>query len=531
MAEERIRVRFSTKYAKFRVTDAPFAIPSKLGRYGLSEVVNHLLELSTPQPFDFLINDQLIREPLNKFVANHRLSKEDVINIEYIPAVSLTSDSISAELPAWIGCLDTSLDSITCAGCYDGQVHLMDSNTLEIKTKITAHNHPIRDIIAWQNDSTNMFVTASKDQTLKCWKIDNTGGTIQAHQTANLTGHLNSVESVSILSDRSHLLSGDWTGALLCWDLSSLGKSTSLSQTSEGGSKKKRKGDKGQAVAGPVEEVRPAFTIKAHVQAISGITTTKDGRVYTGSWDHSVKEWDIERQDCVATFAGAKVVTSLDFSEHSRLLATSHPDGRVRLWDSRQREEATTRGTFSNSKNWIAQVRWRPSSEFIFACVDYQGSVLLWDTRATSPLGNSEVHTGKGLCLQWGSGGSSSGTGTGSTGMEIEGESVDGSGSHRVVTGGSDCCVYATNDNCLNMILNLDSPSRVIISDPDSNVSLKLYAYSSSNLSVKAKHFVKTVKKSGRKVMKCGTKNCRLKRPVVYRVFYSRGEDLNGLRI
>ena len=33
-----------TKYEAHRVTETPFAVPVILGRYGLSEVVNHLLE-------------------------------------------------------------------------------------------------------------------------------------------------------------------------------------------------------------------------------------------------------------------------------------------------------------------------------------------------------------------------------------------------------------------------------------------------------------------------------------------------------
>jgi WD40 repeat protein len=47
------------------------------------------------------------------------------------------------------------------------------------------------------------------------------------------------------------------------------------------------------------------FTLRAHTQAVSGIQSTGDGNVaYTCSWDHSLKRWDMERQDCVATFAG-----------------------------------------------------------------------------------------------------------------------------------------------------------------------------------------------------------------------------------
>jgi NLE (NUC135) domain len=38
-----VRVRFVTKVATLKVTEVPIAVPETLGRYGLSEVINHLL--------------------------------------------------------------------------------------------------------------------------------------------------------------------------------------------------------------------------------------------------------------------------------------------------------------------------------------------------------------------------------------------------------------------------------------------------------------------------------------------------------
>jgi hypothetical protein len=37
-----------------------------------------------------------------------------------------------------------------------------------------------------------------------------------------------------------------------------------------------------------------------------------------------------QRQDCVATYASSKVMTSLHYSEPANLIATSHPDGKIR---------------------------------------------------------------------------------------------------------------------------------------------------------------------------------------------------------
>ncbi len=77
---------------EFKVTTTPFAVPARLSRLGLSEIINHLLELSKvvyinmsfgagrlckkiyfislwqPRPFDFLIGGELIRCSLSNFL-------------------------------------------------------------------------------------------------------------------------------------------------------------------------------------------------------------------------------------------------------------------------------------------------------------------------------------------------------------------------------------------------------------------------------------------------------------------------------
>ena len=106
---DKVRVRFVTSHDSFRVTDAPFVIPQKLGRYGLSEVVNHLLSSNSEsaQPFDFSINGVLLRSQLKTFLRAHRTNLEEIVTIEYQPALSLSDESEVLETPAWVGSLST----------------------------------------------------------------------------------------------------------------------------------------------------------------------------------------------------------------------------------------------------------------------------------------------------------------------------------------------------------------------------------------------------------------------------------------
>lgn len=66
-----------------------------------------------------------------------------------------------------------------------------------------------------------------------------------------------------------------------------------------------------------------------------------------------------------------------------------------------------------------------PESAHMFAATDYSGSVVLWDTRSPAvPLGRTEAHQGKALCLHW---------------------LPSNDKSYRLLTGGSDCSIKATS--------------------------------------------------------------------------------------
>ena len=317
-------MRFVTKHDEFVVTDAPFAVPTKLGRSGLSEVINHLLELATSQPFDFIIGSKLLRVSLKNFISKAKLSIENVITIEYMPAVTLSEEVQTSELPSWIGSLDSTLTGIIVAGCYDGSLQTINSSTLDHVECIACHEDPIRAVKVLNSPSfsplpgnskqsiNSVVATASKDQTVRLWSLGST-----CTQLAICKGHVNSVESLDYCSQSKVLFTGDWSGNIFGWNLTGLGlfdDDADPSQdggegTAEGRSKKKRRNqDRSSSLVAEAFDVqvrKPVFTLRAHAQSISGIQVINSGnRVFSCSWDHSIKEWDMERQDCVGTIAG-----------------------------------------------------------------------------------------------------------------------------------------------------------------------------------------------------------------------------------
>lgn len=452
-------MRFVTSFDEFRITDAPFAVPDKLGRRGLGDVINHLLEAEEARSFDFAINDVLVRMPLHKFVQTYRLSTEEIIIVDYFPAASLSDESETTDTPSWVGALDVCA-GVVAAGCYDGQIKLYRVGDLQSVGAVQAHEDPVRAVLAWHGEgstaSTRYMASASKDQTVNIWRAMSIDATAsgskrgkeqqsqsQFHLSASLGGHMNSVECLArskgldSSTPSEWLYSGDWSGNVFIWDLTSIYAGSSTDSSS--GSQKRRKGD---TAAVPVNSTfKPLHVIKAHSQSVSGICCPAGAsgqfglKVLTCSWDHSLKLWDMARQDCVSTLVCSKAFTSIDCQVTEAGMTpvlSSHPDGKVRLWDLREMGSATgaesssnsAKATFGKSGQWVAQVRWLPNSSTMFTAASYAGVVSLWDIRSSVPLARSEVHAGKALCLH----------------CVEEGEG----GKASVLSGGSDCCLKAT---------------------------------------------------------------------------------------
>jgi len=454
-----IRARFVTEHAEYRISDAPFAIPSKLGRSGLSEVVNHLLgyEGDTTVPFDFCIRDVLVRVPLSRFLSANGISTEEIVQIEYMPASTLSDEKQTIDAPAWVGSMDCHAHASTgyvLAGCYDGSVEILDAESKQVSQKLQAHVDPIRSVVSWVPDAahashgaTFCFATASKDQSVKCWQVtkgaqasaakgkskknESKKGDVSVTCIATLTGHANSVESVDYWGSRGMLLTGDWAGNIMGWNAKKFSPDGNAGMDvedeeeegndseAEADTKSSRKRQKKNAANGkpgkpPTFSHAPTavFTLKAHSQSVSALQAGDDARVFTSSWDHALKVWDMDRQDVVAVYtSGSKISTSLHYNSQTNLVGTSHSDGKIRLWDCRQNQSSDSASSCQSIVNgganvvtpqWVSAMKWHPTKAMVFGCTDYAGVLRVWDIRSTKvPLGNSETHDGKALCVDW----------------------------------------------------------------------------------------------------------------------------------
>ena len=104
------------------VAPTPMAIPGKLTRYGLSEVVNHLIQNRMDEdedeeddaatrknavapiniPFDFFVDGNLLRTSIAKMAKRLGKSAEQTLIIEYVPAQMPPEEKKTEQKKEWI---------------------------------------------------------------------------------------------------------------------------------------------------------------------------------------------------------------------------------------------------------------------------------------------------------------------------------------------------------------------------------------------------------------------------------------------
>lgn len=437
---EQVRVTFTLdstiKDSSLDVPSEPIAIPSNLRRKGLSAIINHLLDRRISNDddndsndeddddddasklpavtFDFMICGKLLRTGVETAARRFGLSLEESIQITYFPAQEAPNDDGESEpLPDWISCLSYTNETLCSAG-YDGtlRVHRTlakdkeNQKQLQTVASIKAHDGPIKCLASCAFDGGLLIATGSLDQTLVTHRY-NGGKSVVGHAHFR-EGHTSAIGCVDFDAKTHMLVSGDWDGGMCVWNTQAAA-ADSDSFVDEAPTKKSKSGTgKAQPTLAVIQPL--AVFGSAHSSQISGAVWMADGKhVITGSWDHSVKVWSVESQDCLLTLNGSRVVSCMDLSTHSEVVATGHPDCTIRLWDVRtstaEAASLVSDTTLKPShKAWVSSVRWSPTHPYILSSTSHDGTLKLWDIRSSLPLHTVRVHAKeeKSLCSVYG---------------------------------------------------------------------------------------------------------------------------------
>jgi ribosome biogenesis protein len=435
-AGEQIRVTFKlapeVTDRSLEVPSEPIAVPAAVGRKGLAAVINHLLDRQVVAdkeegedsdedddhetdklpsiPFDFVLkdNNRLLRSAVEREARRYGLSLEKPLALLYFPAPEAPElEAESKEQPDWISCLSyVPLDNraYLCSASYDGSLRIyqpekeQESVVLKpIASTESAHRGAVKCLSTVVHPASNRLFIASgsMDHTLVIHSLDPTNNQLTNQIQCFHEGYSSAIASLDFVTAGSNkvvLASGDWDGNLALWDMD---QAVDIEETAT----KRTKTSEKQAVSlshTAPQTLKPKLLIpQAHYSQISGLSwgnlhkhnnqngaSQLNSTLITGSWDHSIKSWDVERQECVVALNGSKVVACLDTSYHSEgIVATGHPDCNIRLWDVRTNGKdksslAVSDKTFRPShKEWVTAVQWSPQNPYHLASTSHDGTV------------------------------------------------------------------------------------------------------------------------------------------------------------
>ncbi|GFP90405.1 ribosome biogenesis protein wdr12 homolog [Phtheirospermum japonicum] len=326
LSSRQVQVRFITKLKPpYKVAHASISIPANLTRFGLSALVNNLLQAANEdwesEPFDFLIDGELFRMSLEEFLLAKSISAEKVLEIEYFKAVAPRKEEEPSLHDDWVSAVDGSNDGYILTGSYDGFGRIWRAAGI-CTHALDGHSGPVTSVcnVTPKGESSvdQIVATASKDRTLRLWKFgveESLNQTKKIRAFKILKGHTASVQSIA---------------------------------------------------AEPLGEMGEALTtLVGHTQCVSSVAWPECRTIYSASWDHSIKRWDVETgKDSLSIFCG-KAVNCLDIGgESSALIAVGGSDPVIRIWDPRK-------------------------------------PVMLWDLRTAWPLTVIDPHNDKVLCADW----------------------------------------------------------------------------------------------------------------------------------
>ena len=126
-----------------------------------------------------------------------------------------------------------------------------------------------------------------------------------------------------------------------------------------------------------VETRQNIATLDEHTDAVSSVSFSTNGEILvSGSWDGTVKLWDVETRQNVATLdEHMAAVFSVSFSPDGTLLASGSWDETVKLWDVETRQNVAT---LDEHMAAVFSVSFSPDGTLL-ASGSWDGTVKLWD--------------------------------------------------------------------------------------------------------------------------------------------------------
>lgn len=388
--EGQVQVHLKTKQEHYAVPDVPYSIDATVTTTELNTFINTLLEQtdsgdhSSSVEFDFLVFDEYLRGRLCDHLKEKAISFEDAIEIEYVERFPAPEPQDCLLHDDWVSAVKTC-GKWVLTGCYDNTINIWTIKGKHILT-IPGHSMPVK-AVAWVSldSERGKFVTCSQDQTAMLWDWLIESNSVECVSVCK--GHERGIDGVDVSPNKERFATGSWDTMLKIWsaDINEAGEGTSKRAKADGGSTR-----------------TPQMTLQGHRECISAVQWMDDVTLLTGSWDHTMKVWDLNMEGIKTEISTNKSIFDASYSKLSRLIVTASADKNIRLYDPRTNRGSVVRNTYLGHQQWVQTVMWSNTEEHLFVSGSYDNQNKLWDCRSPkAPLYDLIGHGDKVLDIDW----------------------------------------------------------------------------------------------------------------------------------
>uniref|UniRef100_A0A7S1KSZ3 NLE domain-containing protein n=1 Tax=Percolomonas cosmopolitus TaxID=63605 RepID=A0A7S1KSZ3_9EUKA len=408
-----VTVKFITRTHPHHTPETPFKIPSSLSRYGLSEIVNHLLgneDRKSIVPFEFLVRYKnkkiFLRTTLRNFYVLSQRWPEEIDTLEYIEAQPAPRSVDQIPHDDWLSHivnLRRTEDGMgkrdyLVTSCYDGKIRVIDSQTGSV---LGVHRHAraalavdCRRITMVPDDLT--VISGGQNEKVHYYRYDSERRKFE--MKCLLTGHEAPVNAISINPSGSLVFTASTDRTIQYWSLTQ--KALNMDEHYMKILEEQQEDDDASNIQEPASKKRKLQIIEqpsidvfnGHTLGVNALAWKDNTQLFSGSDDHTILLWDIHSRQPVTKLQGSKVVSALSYNQELGVILSTHPDGAIRMWDPRA-EDATAQ-VFRSHKGWVRSVDWarKPGLTYQFTSGADDNLIKIWDVRSAIPLHSFSHH-------------------------------------------------------------------------------------------------------------------------------------------
>jgi WD40 repeat protein len=145
----------------------------------------------------------------------------------------------------------------------------------------------------------------------------------------------------------------------------------------------------GEAIVYSISDRKPLHTLRGHKDSIYSLAVSPNGKLLvTGSYDQTIKLWDLESGSELKTLTGHNgAIFGLAFHKNGKLLASASGDRTIKLWDIERGERLDTFGQPALDQYAVA---FSPDGRFV-AAGGVDNRIRIWKLSDSAAEGTNEI--------------------------------------------------------------------------------------------------------------------------------------------